>query len=269
MVIVYVPISEDKLTTEMRDYDISGYMTMGKILSSTLSSDGIEWISVEIYYDCYGKNIKRNITLPKDNIVKTGYFISNHFYHRSNLVHATKFFNKNLTKFNDRKCFGSGIYGNIMFDKNSTKIIGRNLYQIQSSNHLDMLTLCSINTQKFVNGLILTLRDDINKKSINKIMNNPINSEYINNLFAQWYIFFIVNNVNINKTQLEEIIFNYVLKFKTDKLYDDSNNEPIFYLIVNDIIMRQGYDGIVSNLSDVLYPCVLFDYSNADKISVN
>lgn len=275
MEIVYVPIDDEQLTTEMRDYDVSGYLTSGNILSHIQSSNGEQWISVKIYYDCYGKKIKRIVTIPKKNIVKTGKYISKHFYHRSSNVHATKFFNKNfknfknVVKYNDRRFFGSGIYGNTVFEKNSTKIIGKNLYQIQSSHHLDMLTICSINTQKYFNNLLLDIGNNINRKYIINTMNSSINSENIESIYSQWNIFFAVNNEHIEKDKLKEIILNYVLKFKIDTLFDDNNNEPIFYLIVNDIMMYQGYDGIISDVSDILYPCVLFDYSDADKISID
>lgn len=191
-----------------------------------------------------------------------------------------------------RSALGSGIYGRYIEDPNiipslvtdpnqSVYLIDcPNAYPIQDKEHGESLTVASLNTNRYMDRIIQTLRG-LQDLSIN-IENSSDQTNGYNTaltlirmnenptLLRLWNIVFYRTEDQINKQWLDDILAKYAAKYLTDNtLVDSVNGDNLQELPINDIMLALGYDGVIA--SDPYNNgwnrgCVNYNYSLAGVI---
>lgn len=200
-----------------------------------------------------------------------------------NLVQARSFvIKRNMIaplELTSRSALGSGIYGVYLSNSQQSdklksspaqavyEIDSTNAYPLQDKEHGDSLTVASLNTNRYLDRIITSLRDeeflDMN------IVLNRIQINYIPTLFTLWNIVFYRTGDFISQEQLDNLLAEYVYNYLTsDTVLDTMTNEPVHELPINSILRSLGYDGIIAkdaHNNGWNRGCVSYDYSLADS----
>jgi len=274
--------------------DADGSTQIATIVRSYIQDNNL-WFNVILNTDSDGDIINEGnvIIISGNNVVSDRSYKDiqqRQFYYfasSSSLEHLIKarsfVIKKNLNRpleSTSRSALGSGIYGRYVqnFDdipslltdpSQSVYIIDvPNAYIVQDKEHGESITIASLNTNRYLDRIIESLRGD---PVINlDIIHERIRINESPNLFTLWNIVLYRTEDIITKEQLEEIMSQYVLKYLTDASLTDSINEEFLQeLPINDIMQMLGYDGILA--SDVYNNgwdrgCVSYNYAQANII---
>jgi hypothetical protein len=178
-----------------------------------------------------------------------------------------------------RSALGSGIYGryiqdpsdieSFLLDSNQLvyKIDCPNAYIIQDEEHGESITTASLNTNRYLDDVIQSLRGN-NITDINDALVFIDNNSH--NLVTLWNIVFYRTHEIITKDTLDYILASYAIRYLTDDyLVDSVNGEILQELPINDIMREFGYEGLLA--SDIYNNgwnrgCVSYNYSQASII---
>ena len=179
-----------------------------------------------------------------------------------------------------RSALGSGIYGLYVSDPStiSSLITDPNqlvyivdcpkAYPLQDAEHGDSLTIASLNTNRYLDRILESLRGDesVDFESVRELIQRNENL----NLTTLWNIVLYRTEDAITASNLGDVLARYVVDYLTrSDLIDSVNAEPIHELPINYILRSLGYDGIIA--SDMHNNgwnrgCVSYDYSAAEII---
>lgn len=197
-----------------------------------------------------------------------------------------------------RSALGSGIYGryienpniipSLVIDPNQSVYLIEcpNAYHIQDKEHGESLTIASLNTNRYMDRIIQTLRglqeSSINVENVENVESSSDQTNGYNTaltlirinenatLLRLWNIVFYRTENKVNKEWLDDILAKYAVKYLTDNtLVDSVNGDNLQELPINDIMLALGYDGIIA--SDPYNNgwnrgCVNYNYSLAGVI---
>src|SRR5690606_3892400 len=172
----------------------------------------------------------------------------NNFYSLSPKAVATSLVlkeNKNapLNK-TTRNGFGSGIYGRYYDGKidNLGKLITCSYpYYIYEKIHGEVLTIASINTNRYLDKIIASID---NVDNINKL-DNFLTFNNFGHLLTLWKLVFVFSGDDIDYQTLYNIFKNYVNDYIINASIMDSNGKEVNVLPINYIMKHYGYDGII------------------------
>lgn len=153
---------------------------------------------------------------------------------------------------------GSGIYGRyianpddiqkFLIEQNQSVYLidCPNAYVLQDKEHGESLTLASLNTNRYMDRIIQSLRvDDV----INfEIVQTRIHINESPNLLTLWNIAFSRTGDIIDQDWLETILARYAVNYlQNNHLVDSINEEVINELPINDIMKGLGYEGVIAS----------------------
>lgn len=249
-----ITISGDKVVSDRAFHDIQPrkmyhFAPLTNLPSSTEETSGIPELNVEGYGPIHARSfvIKSNLNSPLEST--------------------------------SRSALGSGIYGLYVEDINTLpslrsddnqavyEIDATHAYPVQDKEHGESLTVASLNTNRYLDRIIYSLRDEpVNLSSaLTRIQTNSSPT-----LYTLWNIVLYRTQDFIAKDTLDAILARYVVKYLTqDSLVDTINGEPLQELPINSILHELGYDGIIA--SDPYNNgwdrgCVSYNYSRAGII---
>lgn len=279
--------------------DVDGSTHIARKIRDYISDD-ILWYDLILETDSDGDTLSNPspITVSADMVLKERPFHDiqpRHMYHfapltSSSNIEARSFVIKgNLTRpleSTTRSGLGSGIYGRYIENSDNIQtfisdpnqsvylIECPNAYPIQDKEHGESLTIASINTNRYLDRIIQTLRgisksSDTDQDNYNTAL-ELIRINHSPTLLRLWNIVFYRTGDIITKDWLDDILAKYVSKYLEDTtLIDSVNGSLLQELPINDIMMKLGYDGIIA--SDMYNNgwdrgCVSYNYSQANII---
>lgn len=156
-----------------------------------------------------------------------------------------------------RSALGSGIYGLYLPnsedinkvqttpDQSVYLIDSSNAYPLQDKEHGDSLTVASLNTNRYLDRIIESFRDEpIEFDSIHE----QIKRNYVPTLFTLWNIVFHRTGDFISQEQLNNLLAVYVYDyFTTYTVLDSMTHEELHELPINSILRSLGYDGVIAS----------------------
>jgi hypothetical protein len=212
-----------------------------------------------------------------NNIVSNKYPVElkKYFFQISEELTSGNFVNKNnkqnpITSVS-RANLGSGIIGkyftdeeNIKVFKNSFKIEMENPYMIQDLEHSNSLTICSTETNNFLEQKITNFQKSKQIIKKNFIFENLTSSE-LESLFNLWNICFYRTKDFISMDELQNIFTIYIYDFLIQGNLKNINFKNIIELPINYVLKYMGYDGVIGN--DIKTNawesgCVSFNFEN-------
>jgi len=249
------------------------------------------WTNVILLTDSNGNNEYNSniITVSNDNILsdrpyieilpKKIYYFSSLLY-KNNIV-ANNFVIKDESDNPLRKTtengLGSGINGHYIKniedielmkidpDQFVYEILYQNPLNVQDSEHGDSITTASLETNSFLDGVIRELKFE-KDVTFNIALNYIYNIDH-SNILNLWNIVFYRDNKKITDSELDNILANYIVSYFNDKsLIDNTTNQVIQQLPINNILAFLGYDGIIASDSynnGWYRGCYCYDYSQA------
>lgn len=282
--------------------DVKGVTYIANIIKNYIRGDTL-WYDLILETDMDGdkaiKNGTNKITVTADKIVSNRSFHDiepREIYHFSSLtfssnieypIEARSFVIKsNIDKpleSTSRSALGSGIYGIYVKDKETLSsllvepnqslylIPCPNAYPIQDKEHGESLTIASINTNRYLDNIIQSLRENLSLNFETALVRIQINESP--NLLTLWNIVLHRTRDMITQETLNNLFAQYVVDYleelevensKTSmKLIDSINGEVIYELPINYIMKALGYNGIIA--SDIYNNgwnrgCVNYDY---------
>lgn len=255
--------------------DADGSTCIARIIRSFINND-ILWYDLLLETDADGQmlSVPNPITVTADKIVSDRAYHDiqpKHFYHFSILtlsdqiqypIRANSFvIKKNLNsplQSTSRSALGSGIYGKYIDDVNEIdslitqsgqlvyKIDSSYSYIIQDKEHGESITIASLNTNRYMDRIIQSLRGDrfvTFESALNRIQTNESST-----IFTLWNIVFYRTNDTITKLWLDYILADYAFRYiNDDSLVDTINNNIIQELPINDIMKHLGYEGLLAS----------------------
>lgn len=260
--------------------DVGGYTQIARIIRT---SD--DWYELKLLTNSDGNYISKTntITVSLDRIVSLRgqrNIESKQIYHLPEFdnVMASNFVIKRISETplesTSRSALGSGIYGYYFSER--TQIEGEYIYLIdcfdsyiiQDKEHGESITWASLETNRYLDRILRYLESNqiTGLEEIRYIFS--INESP--DLITLWKIVFYRTGDSIRKSQLENILVNYVYKYLNDNtLLDTLTNQVIQELPINHIMLELGYGGLIS--TDAFNNgwdrgCVCYDYSQATVI---
>lgn len=237
--------------------DVEGYTQIARIIK-TFPKNGRTWFDLKLLTNSDGDYISRTntITLSSEKILsdRTKKNIKvKQFYHLPDFdeVTASKFVIKDnpekALESTSRSALGSGIYGYYISDPSQIgyMINCSNAYIIQDKEHGESITIASLQTNRYMDRILQYLRG--NKISDLENIKNFFLLNDIPNLITLWKIVFYRTGDNITRSQLRNILINYIFEYiNDDSMSDTTNGESIQELPINHIMRALGYDGLIA-----------------------
>lgn len=290
--LVYIP-------NQQRFADVEGYTHIARKIRDYIQDD-ILWYDFILETDTDGDILSNTvpITVPGDRVVSDLPFhnieprVMYHFAPLTSVatdsvpypIQARSFVIKsNVTRpleSTSRSALGSGIYGRYVNnpsnvdalrnapDQEVYEIDCSSAYPLQDKEHGESLTVASLNTNRYLDRILESLREaeEINFATVLgqiKLNESPT-------LFTLWNIVLYRTFDSLSRDELNEILAQYVVDYLTgSSLRDTVNGEPLQELPINRILQRLGYDGVIA--SDPYNNgwnrgCVSYNYSQAQVI---
>ena len=259
--------------------DTSGIVYIGQVLQKQDN-----FYTLKLIVDQLGNIIHDNIiiTVSDENILSDRPVRSLHnkfFYHINPEVEFSecviKTIHDNPLDGTSSSGFGSGIHGIYVTNKNQLenymlsvydkiyKIKCYNPYVIQDVEHGNSLTVASLQTSRYIDGILNYLRsyDEIEAY----VDYNPFD-----NIVRLWNMTFLRSHSDfIDEGFLREIFIIYITNFFIPtEIFDTRTREPLTVQPINYIMVSLGYDGIMfdHNIGWDKY-CVSYDIDYAQLFS--
>jgi hypothetical protein len=274
--------------------DVDGSTQIAKIIRSYIHDDRL-WFDLMLETDSDGDKLisPSPVTVSGDKIVSDRDFHDiqpRQIYNFALLtfsdgieypIKAGSFvIKKNINKpleSTSRTALGSGIYGRYISDRNEIPTLLTesnqsvylidcpNAYIIQDKEHGESITIASLNTNRYLDRIIQSLREYTNPSLEIVQFTLHINESPI--LLTLWNIVLYRTQEMITQEWLENILLRYIIDyFGNNNLVDSINGDIINELPINYIMKGLGYDALIA--SDPYNNgwnrgCVSYNYSQA------
>jgi len=256
------------IKNQERFSDVDGYTHIARKVREYMYKDKV-WYDFLLETDSDGNQLSTitPITVSGGKIVSERSFHDidqKKLYHfapiskgsRINYITARSFViksdNSNVLESTSRTALGSGIYGMYATSLSDITDTFESIYQIDCSNayplqdkeHGESLTVASLNTNRYLDRIITSFRNDT--FDFSSILDRiRINRNF--SLFTLWNIVLYRTTDFISFDLLEHILATYVLIYlKEPSIFDTINSDPLEELPINYILRRLGYNGVIA-----------------------